>query len=436
MDQAIKPPRTVGLFGTALLPLNGMVGAGIFALPAILYAAVGNFAPWMILLGGILFFPLIFVFASLGRRFDHSGGPMLYGEAAFGPFVGFQAGWMRYASALAAMAANAHVVISYLAALWPVLEGPVARPLAVALFILAFTLINLFGMTKAMGVLGSMTLVKLLPLAGFIVAAIAMGSPAIGFALPEFTAFETVVLLTFYAFIGFENVSMPAGEMRSPKRDIPIALIGILAFVTLFYMLIIWAYIAIDPAQSSDTMPLAVAAEAVIGQVGAVAIVVAAAFSIGANTLGGFVALPRMTFGMAEEGMLPPIFMRVSKRFLTPDFSILFLGGVAMLVGLTGSFVFLAVAGTLSRLVTYLICIAALPVIHWREAKASGDRPFSLETPMAGLAMISCLWVANQADSRAFLTLAAILVVGSLLYVLGRMSAKRAAADAQPERGG
>ncbi|MGJ8537382.1 MAG: amino acid permease, partial [Parasphingopyxis sp.] len=97
MDQAIKPPRTVGLFGTALLPLNGMVGAGIFALPAILYAAVGNFAPWMILLGGILFFPLIFVFASLGRRFDHSGGPMLYGEAAFGPFVGFQAGWMRYA---------------------------------------------------------------------------------------------------------------------------------------------------------------------------------------------------------------------------------------------------------------------------------------------------------------------------------------------------
>lgn len=434
MDQAIKPPRTVGLFGTTLLPLNGMVGAGIFALPAILYAAVGNFAPWMILLGGILFFPLIFVFAALARRFDHSGGPMLYGEAAFGPFVGFQAGWMRYASALAALAANAHVVISYLAALWPVLDGPVARPLAVALFILTFTLINLFGMTKAIGVLGSMTLVKLLPLAGFIVAAIAMGSPAIGFALPEFTAFETVVLLTFYAFIGFENVSMPAGEMRAPKRDIPIALLSILAFVTLFYMLIIWAYIAIDPAGGGDTMPLAIAAEAITGRAGAIAIVVAAAFSIGANALTGFVALPRMTFGMAEEGMLPPIFMRVSKRFLTPDFSILFLGGVAMLVGLTGSFVFLAVAGTLSRLVTYLICIAALPVIHWREAKARGDRAFSLETLMAGLALISCLWVANQADSLAFLTLAAILVAGTLLYGLGRMSAKRAAPAAWPER--
>jgi len=428
MDQTIKPPRTVGLFGTALLPLNGMIGAGIFALPAILYAAVGNFAPWMILLGGILFFPLMFVFASLAKRFDHSGGPMLYGEAAFGSFAGFQAGWMRYASALAAMAANAHVVISYLAALWPVLDGPIARPIAVALFILAFTLINLFGMTKAIGVLGSMTLVKLLPLAGLIVAGLAMGSPAIGFALPEFTAFETVVLLTFYAFIGFENVSMPAGEMRKPKRDIPLALMGILLFVTLFYMLIIWAYIAIDPAGSSDTMPLAIAAEAVMGQVGAIAIVVAAAFSIGANTLGGFVALPRMTFGMAEEGMLPPIFMRVSKRFLTPDFSILFLGGVAMLVGLTGSFVFLAVAGTLSRIVTYLICVLALPVIQWKEAKDGIGPRFSFETLMAALALISCLWVASQADGRAFLTLAGILVVGSVLYLLGRMSAKRAAA--------
>jgi amino acid transporter len=426
MDQTIKPPRTVGLFGTALLPLNGMIGAGIFALPAILYAAVGNFAPWMILLGGILFFPLMFVFASLAKRFDHSGGPMLYGEAAFGPFVGFQAGWMRYASALASMAANSHVVISYLAALWPVLNDPVVRPVAVALFILAFTLINLFGMTKAIGVLGSMTLVKLLPLAGLVVAGLAMGSPAIGFALPEFTAFETVVLLTFYAFIGFENVSMPAGEMRKPKRDIPMALMGILLFVTLFYMLIIWAYIAIDPVGSSDTMPLAIAAEAIIGQVGAVAIVVAAAFSIGANTLGGFVATSRMTFGMAEEGMLPPIFMRVSKRFLTPDFSILFLGGVAMLVGLSGSFVFLAVAGTLSRIVTYLICVLALPVIEWQEAKAGTGPRFSFDTLMAALALISCLWVASQASGLAFLTLAGILVAGSLLYILGRMSAKRA----------
>jgi amino acid transporter len=426
MDQTIKPPRTVGLFGTALLPLNGMIGAGIFALPAILYAAVGSFAPWMILLGGILFFPLMFVFASLAKRFDHSGGPMLYGEAAFGPFVGFQAGWMRYASALASMAANAHVVISYLAALWPVLDDPVVRPVAVALFILAFTLINLFGMTKAIGVLGSMTLVKLLPLAGLVIAGLAMGSPAIGFALPEFTAFETVVLLTFYAFIGFENVSMPAGEMRKPKRDIPMALMGILLFVTLFYMLIIWAYIAIDPVGSSDTMPLAIAAEAIMGQVGAVAIVVAAAFSIGANTLGGFVALPRMTYGMAEEGMLPPIFMRVSKRFLTPDFSILFLGGVAMLVGLSGSFVFLAVAGTLSRIVTYLICVLALPVIEWQEAKAGTGPRFSFDTLMAALALISCLWVGSQASGLAFLTLAGILVVGSLLYILGRMSAKRA----------
>ena len=51
----IAPPRTVGFWGTSLFPLNGMIGAGIFALPAVLVAAVGNFAPWMMLVGGILF---------------------------------------------------------------------------------------------------------------------------------------------------------------------------------------------------------------------------------------------------------------------------------------------------------------------------------------------------------------------------------------------
>ena len=100
MSEQIAPPRTVGFWGTALFPVNGMIGAGIFALPAVLVAAVSDFAPWLMLLGGILFLPLILVFARLSARFDHSGGPVLYGTAAFGRFVGFQAGWARLASSI------------------------------------------------------------------------------------------------------------------------------------------------------------------------------------------------------------------------------------------------------------------------------------------------------------------------------------------------
>ena len=118
MTQSAILPRTVGFWGAALFPINGMIGAGIFALPAIMVAAVGSFAPWMMLFGALLVLPLVFVFAALAARFDTHGGPVLYATAAFGPFFGFQAGWSRYASGVVAVAANTQVAIAYLARCW------------------------------------------------------------------------------------------------------------------------------------------------------------------------------------------------------------------------------------------------------------------------------------------------------------------------------
>jgi hypothetical protein len=69
MSEQIAPPRTMGFFGAALLPVNGMIGAGIFALPAVLVAAVGNFAPWMMLLGGILFYGIASILFGLWEGF-------------------------------------------------------------------------------------------------------------------------------------------------------------------------------------------------------------------------------------------------------------------------------------------------------------------------------------------------------------------------------
>ncbi len=300
----LAPPRTMGLFGASLLPVNGMIGAGIFALPATLFLAVGDFAPWMILLGGLLFLPLTLTFAWLSARFEHSGGPILYGEAAFGRFVGFQAGWARYASAIVTVAANTHVMVSYLATLFPVLDGPVLRLLLVAGFIGFITIVNLFSLRSSVATLSALTAVKLLPLLALIVAGLFAGDPRAGLVLPEFTDAESVVLLTYYAFIGFEYVVLPAGEMKNPKRDVPLALVAMLGAVTLLYMLVIWAYIAIDPGVADGVRkPAGIGSRCEQwGRSGAIAIVIAAAFSIGANNFAGGISLPRMTFGMAERG--------------------------------------------------------------------------------------------------------------------------------------
>ena len=414
MAESQTLPRTVGFWGTALFPVNGMIGAGIFALPAIMVGAVGNFAPWMMLFGALLILPLALVFSILATRFDSHGGPVLYAHAAFGSFVGFQAGWTRYASGVVAVAANTQVTVAYLAVLFPVLDDPALRAGAVVAFILFTTIVNLVGMRTSMGTLGVMTVVKLAPLLVLVGLGLATRDPAVGLSLPDFSAFESVVLLTFYAYMAFENGTFAAGELRDPKRNIPLALMTTLAAVALFYMLVTWAYLAIAPAVIGDGSALAAAAGELMGQAGVVAISLAAAFSIGANTLSGGIVTPRMTYGMAEQGTLPRTFAHVSLRFQTPDISILFYGGAAILFSLWAGFAVLAVASTLSRLVMYLLTALALPVLEHRDAVKA---PL-WHLPVALLAAASSLWVASHASAEAFQMLGLILLVGTMLYFI------------------
>ena len=414
MAESQTLPRTVGFWGTALFPVNGMIGAGIFALPAIMVGAVGNFAPWMMLFGALLILPLALVFSILATRFDSHGGPVLYAHAAFGSFVGFQAGWTRYASGVVAVAANTQVTVAYLAVLFPVLDDPALRAGAVVAFILFTTIVNLVGMRTSMGTLGVMTVVKLAPLLVLVGLGLATRDPAVGLSLPDFSAFESVVLLTFYAYMAFENGTFAAGELRDPKRNIPLALMTTLAAVALFYMLVTWAYLAIAPAVIGDGSALAAAAGELMGQAGVVAISLAAAFSIGANTLSGGIVTPRMTYGMAEQGTLPRAFAHVSLRFQTPDISILFYGGAAILFSLWAGFAVLAVASTLSRLVMYLLTALALPVLEHRDAVKA---PL-WHLPVALLAAASSLWVASHASAEAFQMLGLILLVGTMLYFI------------------
>lgn len=427
MNTTEELPRTVGFWSAALLPVNGMIGAGIFALPALLVAGVGSFAPWMMLVGALLVLPIALVFAALAGRFEAHGGPVLYATQAFGPFLGFQAGWSRYASGVVSVAANSHVAIAYLAVLFPVLADPLLKTAAAAGFIIAITAINLVGMRASVGVLGLITTGKLAPLIGLVIVGLATRDPAIGFALPEFGDLESVVLLSFYAYAAFENATFAAGETKDPRRTIPRALMTTLAAVTAFYMLVIWAYLAVGPAVGEGENALAAAAQVLAGPVGAIALAVAAVFSIAGNTLGGGIVIPRMTFGMAESGLLPAVFGHISRRFLTPDVSILFFGAVAVGFSLSAGFATLAVASTLSRLVTYLLTALALPVLNRRGA---GPAP-RWHDPVAALATVATLWVASQASGEAYRILALMLAAGCGLYVLARRGIAPAGQAAQ-----
>lgn len=411
----IAPPRTVGFVGMSLLQINGMIGSGIFALPAVLVAGVGSFAPVLMLLGGVLFLPLALVFAWLAARFEMSGGPVLYGKTAFGSFAGFQAGWGRYVSGSVAMAANTHVMVAYFAAIFPVLQDPFWSTVTAVAVIAALTVINLFSMRGSVNALGGLTALKLVPLAILIGAALLGNYDAPEIVLPEFSQVETVVLLLFYAFIGFEGVTVPAGELKEPKRDLPRVLVTVLAGVTLLYAIIIWAYLAIGASPNADESALAASAQAALGDWGTLMIVLGAGFSILANSFSGVVVVPRMAYGMAQQGMLPEWFERIHPRFLTPANAILFYGAASCLFAMWGGFLVLAAASTLSRLLTYVITAAALPVIENREGHLNPFRVF-----VALLALAASFWISSHASEEAWTIFGILLAVGTLLYFLAR----------------
>ena len=128
-----------------LININAAIGAGIFALPALLYAGAGHFAPIAIIGFACAYACLAGVFAKLSTMFEQSGGPQLYAEHVFGRFTGFQIGWFVVCANFAGRAANFHVLVSYLAALFPVFGGEVARPVTVVSLIALATLASVVG---------------------------------------------------------------------------------------------------------------------------------------------------------------------------------------------------------------------------------------------------------------------------------------------------
>ncbi|NNK38148.1 MAG: amino acid permease, partial [Xanthomonadales bacterium] len=111
--------REISQLGFGAIALNGTIGAGIFALPAIAVAQAGLFSPWLYVLCGLLIMAIVFAFARVASYFSDTGGPVTYAGRAFGPFAGFQAGWLLTLSRAAAFAANAHLMVTYAGWFWP-----------------------------------------------------------------------------------------------------------------------------------------------------------------------------------------------------------------------------------------------------------------------------------------------------------------------------
>ena len=406
--------RRIGPLGSALLTFNGIVGAGIFALPAALHVQFGTFSPWLFPIFGLLILLVALPFANLAAIFSVSGGPVAY-TACFGRVVSFQVGWVYYVARLTAFSANANVFASYAAALWPPLGTIVGRAAVIVALVSLVTWVNVVGVKRAIRALDVFTLLKAVPLVALALWALAVsGGAKLAAEVPEFGTLEAAALITLYAFVGFENSVVPAGETIEPRRTIPRALIATIIATAVLYFLVQLAYVSVMPEGVEPDAPLAELASIVIGPAGIIVLSLTAMASVGGNFLGSMTSTPRVTYALGQDGLLPAWFAKVSERWRTPAHSILFMGGVGAVLALSGSFVWLALVSTLARLFVYAASIAALPAARRDEGWGTGVALRVLI--LSGLLL--CGWAAAQSELRSWLMLAGLLGAGALLYVL------------------
>ncbi len=428
---AVQLPRQLGFWSLWLLVINGLIGAGIFGLPAGAARLAGDFSLWLYPLCALLILPVLLCFAELASRFAGSGGPARYAGAAFGPVFGFQAGWLYYLARLVSVAANSVLLVDSVSYFLPSLQSGSPRLLLLFSIIGSLTLLNVWGVRQTMRWLGTLTMAKIGVLAGFAVSGCALLLlPATSLHHIEWQPFwsypavsdgSAALLLLVYAFVGFESALIPAGEAKNPQRDLPRALLLGLAVVTLLYMAVQAACLLLLPNLADSKTPLLeAAAQATVfwghvqWQPVATALVMFGIIaSVSANLLGAMFSTPRLSHSLATQGQLPAWFAKVHPRFLTPANAIWFFGALTLLLASAGSFFYLAAATVLIRALLYGLCCLALPVLRRHE-------PSALQLPLAALwpwlGLLVCLWLASQVSAASVWLTLALLALGLLLF--------------------
>ncbi len=414
------PLRAIGRIGLTAIAINGMVGAGIFGLPANVAQLLGPSSLLAYLLAGGAVLLVALCFAEAGSQFDSSGGPYLYAREAFGPFAGFQAGMLLTLSRVAGAAAITNAFSSYLGFLWPaVADGP-GRALSITVVLAALTWINCLGIQPGVRTINLLTFGKLIPLLMFCGVGFFYADPqAVSFALPTAPgSLKQATLLLIYAFGGFEFAAIPSEETIDPKRALPVVLTASVAFVVLLYLSIQFVAMGTLPGLASSATPLASSAQMFLGPAGGLLLVVGALFSTTGTNSAAILIGSRMLYALSRGGLLPPVMGRLHERYRTPVVSTLLFATVAWAAAIAGSFAQMAALGALSRVLYYTTTCLAVPFL--RRKLPSEQRRFELPGGWAipALALCVCVWLLSGSTLEQALIAGGTLLAGAVLYKL------------------
>ena len=429
-----QPPRpalvrAIGRWDLTAAVVNGTIGSAIFGMPAVLAALTGAWSPLASLFAALGILTITLCHAEVASRFREPGGTYLYAREAFGPAVGFQAGWLSFWIRVTSMGANLNVFVDYLGQVIPAAGVGSGRAWVMCVVTALVTALNVIGVRVGARTVDLFTVAKLLPLVLLVVLGVGrisgevMATQAV--AAPDWTQ---AVLLLIFAYGGFEAALVPASEAKDPKRDSAFALLTALAIVAGTYMLVQLTVIGLVPDVAATKAPVAAAFGVLLGAAGVTLAIVAAMTSTYGWTVGAVLTSPRILYSMAERAELPKVLARVHPRFRTPDAAIYVFAAGGLAFALSGGFAANATISAIIRLVTYAMVCSTVPIFRRRKGM---DAPgFSIPGGMAValLGLGFCLWLLSTRTFTQAWILGALIVAGWLLGLVARRKPAPAAA--------
>ena len=433
-----KLERDLGLSSVLAISVGAMIGSGVFILPALALEIAGPAVIVAYALAGVLVVPAALSKSEMATAMPEAGGTYIYIERGMGPLLGTIAGvgtWfsLSFKGALALVGG-----VPYLLLLFDLPLKPVALGLAAVLI-----LINIAG-AKQTGRLQIVIVVIMLAALGWFAAGSASGVTSANYAsffADGIGGLLAATGLVFVSYAGVTKVASVAEEVEKPGRNIPLGILGSLAFTTVLYVVIVTVLIGVTDLTSiaGSVTPVAVAAESTLGEFGVIIVILAAILALISTANAGILSSSRYPFAMSRDKLAPPSLSMVSERFGTPVSSITLTG--AVLLVLIAFVPILDIAKLASAFQILVFGLINLAVIAFREGSTEYKPEFTspLYPWMQIFGTITGLLLLTQMGSVA-IGGAVVIIVGSigwyLLYVRSRVSREGAATDAVRRRVG
>ncbi len=416
--------RAISRWQLVGVSINDVIGSGIYLLPATAALLLGPASLWAVALAGLAALLLVLCFAQAASHFDQPGGAYLYTREAFGDFVGFEVGWMTWLARVASVAALANGLALASGQVWPGAVDGLGRVVVIVAGLGLVTWVNLVGVAAGARMAVVLTIGKLVPLVFFVVVGVwfADGSVLTGVdqAPLDRQRLAEAALLLLFAYAGFENTPAAAGEYANPRRDVPFAMLTMIAVVTMIYVGVQAVALMTLPGLATSEAPLAEAAGRFAGPIAVGLLTVGAVVSILGNIGNTMLIGPRYLFALARDGYGPVWFGRVHPRWRTPAAAIGIQAAIALVLAVSGSFVQLALLSVVARLAGYLGVAAAVPILQRRFADAPSAfvLPGGPIIPILAFAVASVLLLATRVEN--LLAGAIALAIGVLIYLFRR----------------